>query len=294
MPEVVQVLEQRTQDTPAVRFQYAVAGDGPPVVLVPGAGGWKLSLDRMISELSDSHRVFAVDPPGQGGTRVVDPVFGYDADAIARSLGDFLDAVGIPATAVVGHSWGGGFALRLAQLRPDRVSRLALLAPGGLDVADVWEFRLLRKPLIGELATRFTSAPARHMMRKSFAHPERMPGEQLLRAAIRQMRSAPDAAVLRRDLLRVERGVRWSDTERDLGRVRCPTLILWGDHDRYFPVRLLARFTSRMPDVEAHTLAGCGHSLHDDCPEQVYPLLTRFLTANVGASAPHREEEHDG
>jgi pimeloyl-ACP methyl ester carboxylesterase len=174
MPEVVQVVEQRTLDTPAVRFQYAVAGDGPPVVLVPGAGGWKLSLDRMISELSDSHRVFAVDPPGQGGTRVVDPVFGYDADAIARSLGDILDGVGLSATAVVGHSWGGGFALRLAQLHPDRVSRLALLAPGGLDVADVWEFRLLRQPLIGELATRFTSvAPARHMMRKSFARPDR-------------------------------------------------------------------------------------------------------------------------
>ncbi|QYN33664.1 alpha/beta hydrolase [Pseudonocardia sp. DSM 110487] len=289
------MVEQRTLDTPAVRFQYAVAGDGPPVVLVPGAGGWKLSLERMITELSDGHRVFAVDPPGQGGTRVVDPVFGYDADAIARSLGDFLDAAGISATAVVGHSWGGGFALRLAQLRPDRVSRLALLAPGGLDVTDGWEFRLLRKPLIGELATRFTSmASARHILRKSFAHPDRMPGDELLRAAIGQMRSAPDAEGLRRDLLRVERGVRWSDTERDLDRVRCPTLILWGNRDRYFPVQLLARFTSRLPDLEAHTLAGCGHSLHDDCPDRVYPLLTRFLTANVDTSALHREEAHDG
>jgi pimeloyl-ACP methyl ester carboxylesterase len=108
MPEVVQVVEQRTLDTPAVRFRYAVAGDGPPVVLVPGAGEWKLSLDRMITELSGRHRVFAVDPPGQGDTRVVDPVFGYDADAIARTLGDFLDAVGLPAAVVVGHSWGGG------------------------------------------------------------------------------------------------------------------------------------------------------------------------------------------
>jgi pimeloyl-ACP methyl ester carboxylesterase len=142
---------------------------------------------------------------------------------------------------------------------------------------------------------RFASvASARHMLRKSFAHPDRMPGDELIRTPIRQMRSAPDAALLRRDLLRVERGVRWSDTERDLDRVRCPTLILWGERDRYFPVRLLARFTGRLRDVEAHTLANCGHSLHDDCPEQVYPLLTRFLTANVSAPAPNREEEHDG
>jgi pimeloyl-ACP methyl ester carboxylesterase len=69
---------------------------------------------------------------------------------------------------------------------------------------------------------------------------------------------------------------------------------LWGDRDRYFPVRLMARFTSRLPDAEGHTLAGCGHSLHDDCPDQAYPLLTRFLTANISGSPPHRDEEHDG
>jgi pimeloyl-ACP methyl ester carboxylesterase len=183
------------------------------------------------------------------------PSFGYDADAFARSLADFLD--GLPAAAVVGHSWGGGFALRLAQLYPGRVGALALLAPGGLDVADVWEFRLLRCPLIGEIATRYTSAASvHHMLRKSFVHPDRMPGEDLIRAAARQMRSGQDAAALRRDLLRVERAVRWADTERDLDRMQCPTLILWGELDRYFPARLLTRFTSRLPDVEAHTLGG--------------------------------------
>jgi pimeloyl-ACP methyl ester carboxylesterase len=289
------VIERRALDTPAVRFRYAVAGVGPPVVLVPGSGGWELTFHRAIAELAARHRVFAVDPPGQGGTRVLDPMFGFDADAVARSLGDFLDGVGLPAATVVGHSWGGGFALRLAQLRPERVSALALLAPGGLDVADVWEFRLLRRRLIGEVATRYTSAASvRHMLRKSFVHPDRMPGETLIRAAARQMRSAPDAAVLRRDLLRVERAVRWADTERDLDRVRCPALILWGERDRYFPARLLARFIGRLPHVEARTLTGCGHSLHDDCPEQVYPLLTRFLATNIGMSAPHREEDLDG
>jgi hypothetical protein len=64
------------------------------------------------------------------------------------------------------------------------------------------------------------------MLRKSFVHPDRMPGEDLIRAAARQMRSGPDAAALRRDLLRVERAVRWADTERALDRVQCPTLIL--------------------------------------------------------------------
>lgn len=272
------MFEQRVAATTAVRFRYAVAGDGPPVVLLPGSGGWRLTFDDMITRLSAGHRVYALDPPGQGGTRVTDPGFGYDVDRIAQSVSEFLDAVGLAAAAFIGHSWGGGVALRLAELHPDRVSGLALLAPAGLDVVDMWEFRLLRRLLIGELATRFTSpASVRHMIRKSFAHPDRMPAGELLREAARQMRSGPGAAALRRDLLRVERGVRWSDTERDLDRVRCPTLILWGGRDRYFPVRLLDTFARRLPAAEIHTLSDCGHSVHDDCPEQTYPLLTGFL-----------------
>jgi pimeloyl-ACP methyl ester carboxylesterase len=138
-----------------------------------------------------------------------------------------VDAVGLPTAAVVGHSWGGGFALRLAQLQPERVSALALLAPGGLDVADVWEFRLVRRPVIGEVATRYAAtASMRHMLLKSFVHPDRMPGEDLLREAAQQMRSGPGAAALRRDLLRFERAVRWGVTERDLDRVRCPMVII--------------------------------------------------------------------
>lgn len=279
--------ELRVAATAGVRFQYAVAGDGPPVVLLPGSGGWRLTFDDMTERLSAHHRVYALDPPGQGGTRVDSPAFGYDVDAIARSIADFLDAVGLPAATFVGHSWGGGFALRFAQLHPERVSRLALLAPAGLDVTDVWEFRLLRLPLVGELATRFTSpASVRHMMRKSFAHPARIPNEGLLREAARQLRSDPSAAALRRDMLRVERAVRWADTERELDQVRHPTLILWGDRDRYLPVRLLDRFARRLPTADIHTLRGCGHSLHDDCPELVYPMLTRFLSSARGATSP--------
>ena len=121
-----------------------------------------------------------------------------------------------------------------------------------------------------------------------------MPGEDLIRAAARQMRSGPDAAALRRDPLRIERAVRWADTERDPDRVQCPTLILQGERDQYFPDRLVSRFINRLPNAAAHTLAGCGHSRHDDCHEQAHPLITRFPAANIGASAHHHEEEHDG
>lgn len=263
--------------TAVARFSYSQAGSGPAVLLLPGGGGWSLTFREMVAVLSSRQTVYALDPPGQGLTQVTDPAFRYDADAIAASIDAFLAAVGVTRTAVVGHSWGGGFALRLAQLYPGRVSRLALLAPGGADVKDAWEFRLLRTPVVGELAVRLLTTPSvRHMARKSFAHQDRIP-EDLIRDAVRAMRSPRDRAARLRQMLRVERSVRWTQTERDLHLVTAPVLLLWGSEDRYFPAHLIDRFTTRLPAAEAHVLHGCGHSLHDDCPEQTYALLTPFL-----------------
>jgi pimeloyl-ACP methyl ester carboxylesterase len=149
--------ERMYVETASARFHYARTGTGPPVLLVPGGGGWRLNFSALATVLSRSHTVYALDPPGQGRTEIVEADFDFGADGMAQSIGTFLDAVGLNQTAIVGHSWGGGFALRFAQLNSDRVTRLALLAPAGLDVKDVWEFRVLRYPLIGEVAARLTS-----------------------------------------------------------------------------------------------------------------------------------------
>jgi pimeloyl-ACP methyl ester carboxylesterase len=246
-------------------------------LLLPGAGGWRLTFHAMVPVLAERHTVVALDPPGQGLTQVLDPQFGYDADAIVGSIAGFLDALGLERTAIVGHSWGGGFALRFAELYPNRATRLALLAPGGLDVNDAWEFRLMRLPVLGELAVHLPSRMwLRHLLRKSFVHRGRIPAA-LVGDVARELSSGPNGAARWTDLLRVERSVSWKETERDLPLVRAPVLLVWGDQDRYFPARLIDRFTARLSSVEHHVLPACGHSVHDDCPEQTYALLSPFL-----------------
>jgi pimeloyl-ACP methyl ester carboxylesterase len=78
-------------------------------------------------------------------------------------------------------------------------------------------------------------------------------------------------------MLSVERTVDWATTERDLPLVQSPVLIVWGDRDRYFPVRLLERFTSALPHATAAVIAGAGHSVHDDQPAQTTQLIRQFL-----------------
>jgi pimeloyl-ACP methyl ester carboxylesterase len=119
------------------------------------------------------------------------------------------------------------------------------------------------------------------MLRKSFLHRERIP-EALVDDGVREMRSGINRSARLTDLLMVERSVSWADTEGDLRLVHAPTLLLWGAKDRYFPPRLLERFTTRLPTVEHHVLSDCGHSVHDDCPEQTYALL--FPSLQRGAT----------
>jgi 4,5:9,10-diseco-3-hydroxy-5,9,17-trioxoandrosta-1(10),2-diene-4-oate hydrolase len=278
----------RFVNTPTVRFSAAHGEKGGDVLVLPGSGGWRLTMGTLVSRLCAAGlHVHALDPPGQGLTTVLTGDFDYSVDSIASAITEYLDAESLDRVAVVGHSWGGGYALRLAQRHPERVTRLALLAPAGLHRHDPWEFRLLRLPRIGELAARFTAASSlRHLLRKSLANPDRLPEPEIVRDAARSLRTGPGAAQRRRDLLRVERAVDWTATTADLAAVRSPTLLLWGAEDRYYPPALMDEFASRLPHVEAHLVNAAGHSLHEDQPEAVSSMLHAWI---VDAGQADRE-----
>ncbi|MBI3691630.1 MAG: alpha/beta fold hydrolase, partial [Mycolicibacterium aromaticivorans] len=115
-------------------FVTDTGGDGPPVVLLhgggPGASGLS-NFSRNIDALASSHRVVVPDMPGYGrSSKYVDhrDPFGYLADTL-RGL---LDELGMATAHLVGNSYGGAAALRLALDTPHRVNKLVLMGPGGI------------------------------------------------------------------------------------------------------------------------------------------------------------------
>ncbi len=116
------------------RLFYVEAGAGPVVVLLhgggPGASGVS-NFSRNIDALADHFRVVVPDMPGYGrSTKALDQSdpFGALADAI-RGL---LDALDVDVAHLVGNSYGGAAALRLAMDSPERVAKLVLMGPGGI------------------------------------------------------------------------------------------------------------------------------------------------------------------
>jgi pimeloyl-ACP methyl ester carboxylesterase len=115
-------------------FLADTGGEGTPVVMLhgggPGASGVS-NYSRNIDALAQSYRVIVPDMPGYGrSAKYVDhsDPFGYLADMI-RGL---LDELGIATAHLIGNSYGGAAALRLALDTPHRAGKLVLMRPGGI------------------------------------------------------------------------------------------------------------------------------------------------------------------
>lgn len=125
--------ETATVPTPFGTTHVNVCGptDGPSLVLLPGGGGaTSASWYAQATELSRTHRVFAVDLIGAPGRSTP------DVDRRAHTVADLsawldalLDGLGVTETDLGGHSYGAWIALHHAVRAPDRVRRLALLDP---------------------------------------------------------------------------------------------------------------------------------------------------------------------
>ena len=112
------------------------AGDGPAIVLLHGGGPCASGVpnyDRNIDDLGRDHRVIVPDLLGYGrSSKTTDPSdpFGH----LAAGVRGVLDACGLETASLVGNSYGGAAALRVALDDPSRVGRLVLTTPAGIGI----------------------------------------------------------------------------------------------------------------------------------------------------------------
>ncbi|MDQ1658993.1 MAG: hypothetical protein QOD41_4076 [Cryptosporangiaceae bacterium] len=123
-PESLQV----TTDHGVTQVYATGPADAPPVVLLPGGGATAAVWFAAAHTLAARYRIYAVDTMGDSGRSVPARAL-TGRDDLARWLGGVLDGLGLPATALAGHSYGAWTALNYAVHAPDRVTRLALLDP---------------------------------------------------------------------------------------------------------------------------------------------------------------------
>ncbi|MBN2124801.1 MAG: alpha/beta hydrolase, partial [Deltaproteobacteria bacterium] len=131
-------------DTPEGQIHYATAGQGKPVLLLHQTPrSWDEYRD-VLPILSKKYRAMAMDTVGFGDSYRLreEPTI----ERYARGVVDFLDALSIPRTSLVGHHTGGVIAVEVAASYPDRVEKLILSSTPYVDAEDR-ERRKTRPPI---------------------------------------------------------------------------------------------------------------------------------------------------
>ncbi|MEO8638419.1 MAG: alpha/beta hydrolase, partial [Chloroflexota bacterium] len=240
---------------------------GPRLLLLHGyasnSQAWRAVMDR----LDGRFQMVAADIPGFGwSTRF--PTHPLTGDAYAERLVRILDALGWERADVVGQSWGGGLALRLAAAHPDRVARLVLVAtvdPSRTLWLGTAGLRLgIRFPFLARIAV---ARAQRVAARAAGVRPR-----QLARAYVEPLRLAGTAAFL--DRFVAEHA---TSSHLDLARIASPTLVIGPLEDRVVLPEVTRSVAARITGSRYVPLPGVGHSVASEAPDLVADLVTEFL-----------------
>lgn len=237
-------------------------GLGPRIGFLAGYGGlprWIPFLDR----LAETRNVIVPSLPGFPGGERGHTVLDTQLDWVL-AMRDIIDKAELAGADLVGSSVGGSFAAEIAAIWPDRVRRLALIAPFGLfdekdPMTDPWAQRADDIPAL------MTADPDNYKKLKQ------MPaGANSIEWPIEQTRAAEASA-------RIFWPLGNTRLDRRLAFIKAPTLILWGDHDRVMP-RSYASTIAKA--IKAHTetriIAGAGHLAELDKPDEVATAILEF------------------
>ena len=263
----------------------AEAGTGPPVVMLhgggPGASGVS-NYSRNIDALAAHFRVVVPDMPGYGGSAKgvdqADP-FGYLADMI-RGL---LDELAIDTAHLIGNSYGGATALRLALDTPHRVDKLVLMGPGGIGTTRGAPTAGLKSLLsyysgTGPSRDKLATFIRNYLVYEGTSVPDALIDARYAASVDPEVVADPP---LRRPSGPMALRTLWRmDLTRDrrLKRLQTPTLVLWGRDDKVNRPAGGPMLVNLMPNAQLVITSCTGHWMQWERAELFNRLVVDFLS----------------
>jgi len=263
----------RTLDVGGIATNYHDEGDGPPVLLIHGSGpgvsawaNWRLT----IPPLAKRFRVIAPDILGFGYTERPDGVT-YDPETWLRHLTGLLDALDLDRVSIVGNSFGGALALRLAVEQPHRLDRLVLMGPAGISfpITDgldaVWGYQ--------------PSVEAMRALMGVFSYDRALLTEDLARLRY-EASTRPGVQEAYASMFPAPRqnGVELlALPEERIAAIDTETLIIHGRDDQVIPLANSERLVRLIGPSQLHVFGRCGHWVQIEQADRFNLLLENFL-----------------
>jgi len=253
--------EKTSIPSPDGRMTVWVGGEGPCMVLLHGAGDQAGTWARMVPPLLDDYKVVIPDLPGHWKS---DPRKGpIGVDQLLSGVEVVMDSVCAGEEVVlVGNSLGAWLAMLYAHDYPANVARLVAMNGGPITN---------RNPAVNIFPK--TREEARETM-KGLMGPATLPvPDFVLDDIIRHARVGPAG----RFVLTLDE---WGPYLLDgrLDEVAVPVELVWGDSDALMTLDYAQRLLDGLPLARLHTVHGCGHAPHRECPDKTLEALQAALT----------------
>ncbi len=263
-----------------INISYIEKGEGNPLVFVHGSPTSSFLWRDMIEELSAHGRVIALDLPGFGFS---DPPNNedYTISNYARILESFLEVLSVEQATLICHDYGGPIVLTYALRHPEKYNRLIILDtflhsdlppwPLSWKIAGIWPFGEIFMRLGGQYITRS-------------ALEEGVKDKSRISDGIVQRYYMPDGNPdkLNKTMIGTFRVDYMEDLkfiEKNLKTIEKPTLILWGEDDKFLPLSLGDRIHKDIKGSRMEIIPNCGHFVQEDKPEKATEIIIGFLSS---------------
>ncbi len=280
-----------------IRLHYAAAGEGKLILFAHGFPEFWYSWKNQLEEFGRTHLAVAPDLRGYNLSSKPPGVSQYKISALVDDLLGLAEHLGCQKFTLVGHDWGGALAWALAIAHRERVEKLVIInAPHPATFARElknnwaqrrasWYILLFRTPL-AEMLLRFHGYSAlvrstlsdglkKHYFnerdRQAYLEAWSQPGA--LTGGLNYYRALPLTNLFSKKQLKIP-GL---DTDSFL--VRVPTLVLWGEKDRYLLPGNLDGLGKFVPDLTVRRFPDGSHWIIHEQPALINSAIRGFLEA---------------
>ena len=261
------------------RLRVARLGNGPPIVMLHGYPENLQIWSRLAPLLAKHHEVIAFDWPGMGYSEPWPG--GATPHLMADRLVSILDQWQIKTATVVGMDMGGQPALAFAAAHPDRMEHLVVMNSLVFgDERTSWEIHLLRKFGFNRFALLHLAGVVFRRAESTF-----LPRGARLDADLRRdFWTAFANPQVRRFISKMCAGYQGTlDQLPDMyGRIECPTLVVWAEHDKHFPLVQAERLLQSISVAQLDVIPDGTHWMVLQHAERLAECIHRWFSAIAG------------
>lgn len=258
-------------------FHYQDEGSGPALVLLHGVASSSHTWDGWVRELSPYYRIIRIDLPGHGLTGPDLSRKNYDIDYMTDMLNKLLVRVKVDKAHIAGNSLGGYIAWTYAVKYPEKVDKLILIDSAGFPQKMPFIMSMAAWPVVGEFSQIFMPRfIVSNNVKAAYGDKNKVNKKLVRRYHDLTLRKGNRKALVRtfREMKKQSQNPHIGDS---VASVKAPTLLMWGEKDKWVPLYVMERFRKYLTNVVSVTYEGVGHMPMEEIPVQTARDVDNFI-----------------